>query len=118
VDDLANSLRAKGFRVSLGAKTREAYFTVSSREVVLDEPGLMKAFEYSSATRADEDAAVVTPEGQPTPLVMFGWIDVPHFYKSGRLIVLFIGCNGHTLEALENLLGRPFAGGTCKDVLQ
>jgi hypothetical protein len=31
VDDLANTLRAKGFRVSLGAATREPYFTVSSR---------------------------------------------------------------------------------------
>jgi hypothetical protein len=113
VDDFANTLRGKGFRVSLGANTREGYFTVSSREVLLDQPGLLKAFQYSTSTQADQDAALVTPDGQPRPKTVFDWIDVPHFYKSGRLIVLFIGCNAQTLEALDDLLGRPFAGGKC-----
>ena len=89
----------------------QAYFSVPSRDVLLDQPGLVKAFEYSSATRANQDAALVTPDGQPRPATMVDWIDVPHFYKRGPLIVLLVGCDAATRSALNDLLGPPFAGG-------
>jgi hypothetical protein len=54
---------------------------------------LLKAFEYRTSDRADEDAALIRPDGQPNPRAQVGWISSPHFYKQGRLIVLHVGCS-------------------------
>jgi hypothetical protein len=38
------------------------------------------------------------------------WIAPPHFFKSGRLIVLYIGEAPAVLEALADTLGPQFPG--------
>ena len=38
------------------------------------------------------------------------WIAPPHFFKSGRLIVLYIGEEPRLLQGLAHILGPQFAG--------
>ena len=39
------------------------------------------------------------------------WVATPHFYSAGTLLVLYVGDERRTLDALQRLLGPPFAGG-------
>jgi hypothetical protein len=42
---------------------------------------------------------------------MVSWMDTPHFYKTGKIIVLYVGSDTTVLELLEGVLGPQFAGG-------
>jgi hypothetical protein len=41
---------------------------------------------------------------------MVTWVAAPHFYKGGRLIVLYVGEDGGVIEVLDQVLGSQFAG--------
>ena len=38
------------------------------------------------------------------------WVAPPHFYKAGRIIILYIGENATVMDVLNSLLGVQFAG--------
>jgi hypothetical protein len=42
---------------------------------------------------------------------MVSWIDTPHFYQSGNIIVLYVGNTAEVIEILLEALGPQFAGG-------
>ncbi len=71
-----------------------------------------QVFEYDSTDDAldDVDESGLTPEGQ-FQTVMVTWIDTPHFYQTGNLIVLYVGSNSDITTMLETLLGPQIAGG-------
>ena len=113
IEQLVNALRAKGLEVSVRGETspqRNGYFSVPSRDVMAGE-ALLKAFEYGTASKADADAALVNHEGQPNPRAAIDWISGPHFFKQGRLIVLYVGCAEQVLTTLADLMGPLMASG-------
>jgi hypothetical protein len=38
------------------------------------------------------------------------WVGAPHFYKQGRLLVLYVGDNAKAKKTLDAVLGQQFAG--------
>ena len=104
--------------------TAEADQYVSSvRQPFLSVPGhavnvngqRIEIYEYSSdaaanadATRIDEDACLAHVAGGTT--TMMDWPGVPHLYKRGRVIVIYVGTDKHIISALVAALGPQFAG--------
>ena len=41
---------------------------------------------------------------------MVSWVAAPHFYQTGKLIVLYVGDDTAVHNVLENVLGSQFAG--------
>lgn len=72
----------------------------------------IQVFEYDSSESAlDEvDESGLMPDGQ-FQTVMVTWINTPHFYQIGSLIVLYVGSNSDITTMLEDLLGPQIAGG-------
>ena len=83
--------------------------------------GSGETFEFASAEAADAAAEGVsasgdlisrvdseTGEGFSIPIL---WAVPPHFYKAGKLIVLYVGCDGDVIDALQETMGPQFAGG-------
>ncbi len=72
----------------------------------------VQVFEWDSTESAlDEvDESGLMPDGQ-FETVMVTWIDTPHFYQIGNLIVLYVGNNSDITTTLEGLLGPQIAGG-------
>lgn len=113
IEQLVNALRARGLDVSMRGETspqRNGYFSVPSRDVMAGE-ALLKAFEYGTASTAEADAALVDTDGQPNPRAAIDWISGPHFFKQGRLIVLYVGCADQVLRTLADLMGPALASG-------
>lgn len=70
----------------------------------------VQVFQYPHAAAADAQAALVSPDGSAVGTSKILWVGPPHFFKQGKLLVLYVGDNGKVLKALEAALGRPFAG--------
>lgn len=70
----------------------------------------VQVFEYENKEAMESDASQVAPEGGSIGTSMVTWMDVPHFYKAGRIIVLYVGSDKATLDLLERVMGAQFAG--------
>ncbi len=78
------------------------------------EGELVTVFEHPDAASAKADAALISPDGSKISdggtTTSVDWIASPHFYRSGRLFVLYVGRVDAVTEALEAALGPQFAG--------
>jgi hypothetical protein len=92
---------------------RESHcLSVGALRLAANEENLY-VFEYESVAAADRDAAAISPDGDTISgadrACSILWIGPPRFYKSDRLIVLYVGTNQPLIRTLDGLLGRPFA---------
>jgi hypothetical protein len=89
------------------------FFNVKSRIIVINESNI-EVFEYDTPEAMKVESKYVSPiDGstfiRPDKIVSVNWIDSPHFYKAGRIIVLYVGRNQTIISLLENILGKEFA---------
>ena len=71
----------------------------------------MQVFEYVSEEEAIQEVMKVSADGSSVGTTMITWIDSPHFYQSGKIIVLYVGNTPEVIEILTEVLGPQFAGG-------
>ena len=93
-----------------GDSVEQAFFSVVGTYVNFNGESV-QVFEYDTAETMESDAVLVDASGSSIGTSMVTWIATPHFYKKGRILVLYVGDNPETLEALESVLGPQFAGG-------
>lgn len=106
---LVDALRAKGAEVEPTGTVEQPFFDVSGQTVTVN--GMeVQIFEYASAEAAGEEASLIGPDGSAIGTTMVTWIDTPHFYQQGRLIVLYVGNDQNTLSLLESTVGSQIAG--------
>lgn len=106
---LIGNLRAAGAQVVQTERLRQPFFDVEARILEVDGEGV-QVFEYDDAATAAAQAARVSKDGSQIGASKPLWIGPPHFYRKGRLLVLYLGADTRTLERLACLLGPPFAG--------
>jgi hypothetical protein len=70
----------------------------------------VQVFQYANAAGVDAEAAPISGDGMAVGTRKIHWIGSPHFFKKGRLLVLYVGDNDKVLGSLEALLGQQFAG--------
>ena len=70
----------------------------------------LQVFEYARASAADADASRVSGDGTTIGTSKPTWMATPHFFKSGKLIVLYVGGNQTVVDLLRTALGNQFAG--------
>lgn len=106
---LIDQLRAAGATVESAGAVSQPFFSVKGQVIKVNGEDV-QVFEYADAATAEAEAATVSPDGGSTGTSMITWVAAPHFYKTGKLIVLYVGNNQTTLVALETALGPQFAG--------
>lgn len=89
-------------------------FLSAKRKVISVNDSNVQVWEYDDDDAADAEAALISPDGfsvhTATKITSVGWIAPPHFYKVGKLIVLYVGDNQAVIDVLETVLGSQFAG--------
>lgn len=112
VEDKASliaALQGSGATVETGEPISQAFFTPEG--TILKVNGAdVQVFEYESTEAMEEEASQVAPDGGSIGTSMITWVDTPHFYKAGRIIVLYVGSDETVLGLFENALGSQFAG--------
>lgn len=106
---LIDSLRGAGAIVEPGDQVEQAFFTVKG-QIIKVKGTDVQVFEYENAEAMEADAAQVTPDGGSIGTSMVMWVEAPHFYKAGRILVLYVGEDQVVLDLLEGALGVQFAG--------
>lgn len=107
---LMKKLRSQRARVALTSEiVEQPFFFVPARILNINGVGI-QVFQYSSVSAADKDAMLVSVNGMTIGASKPHWMGPPHFYKSGRLIVLYLGSDQRILKVLHSALGKQFAG--------
>jgi hypothetical protein len=70
----------------------------------------VQVFEFQSESDAQASSLTISEDGTEIGTSIIRWIDTPHFYTKGKLIVLYVGQNPEMTNLLESLLGTQFAG--------
>ncbi len=112
VTDYSNfvvQLTAEGVAVEETGELVQPFFSITGKTIKADGQDI-QIFEYAHGGAMAEDAALVSPDGFSIGTTMLNWIDTPHFYKSGRIIVIYIGGNPDIINSLEDIVGPQFAG--------
>lgn len=109
LNDLINRLRARGRKVLRGGKVSQPFFSSAGRTINVDGEQV-QVFQYANAKAAEREAKAIDPQGSAVGTSMPMWVAPPHFYKSGRLIVLYVGQSSSVIRALDRALGPQFAG--------
>jgi len=107
---LVAALKAAGATVEVGDSITQDFFSEEGQTVKVNGADL-QVFAYENAQAMEKDASQVAPDGGSIGTSMVTWIDTPHFYKAGRIIVLYLGNDQTILGLLNNVIGAQFAGG-------
>jgi hypothetical protein len=103
------SLRAAGAPVQRQGSAEQPFLSVKG--VMINVHGEdVQVFQYRNAADAEQQAAAVSPDGGTVGTTKPFWVGPPHFYKKGRLLVLYVGEAPKVLKTLETVLGPQFAG--------
>jgi len=101
---------AAGVTPEIGDPITQDFFSVEGTLINLGQTDGFQVFEYKTVEDMEADASKVAPDGGSVGTSMVNWIMPPHFFKSGRIIVLYLGDNKTTLGLLEEIMGKQFAG--------
>ena len=116
-------LEGQGYQVEATALEPGGFLQGERRQLTLTgdtEEIFLTVYCYPSAAEAEADAAAVSPNGYSTryeypdgtgTVTGAEWVDTPHFYRLGNLIVLYVGREAAALTTLEAVCGPSFAGG-------
>ena len=108
------NLKAAGYTVRPGERT-EGDQLFRSGQVVCIDGARVSTYEYPSEGALDRWRSGISEDGYSVPtrgggVAMVEWVDPPHFYTAGTLLVLYIGDDRAILDGLGSLLGDQVAG--------
>jgi len=106
---LVDALRAQGATIEPSGDISQPFFTVEGQVTQVNSQDV-QVFEYADEAAAAAEAELIAQDGSSVGTSMVTWVDSPHFYKAGRLIVLYVGDDTTTIDLLETVLGSQFAG--------
>jgi hypothetical protein len=106
-----DNLQSAGVTARSAGEIPKTFFSVKGQTILINDQHLVMVFEYPDAASADADAALVSPDGGSIGTAKPFWGSTPHFYKRGRLIVLYVGGDENVTKILVSILGPQFAGG-------
>lgn len=106
---LVTRLRESGLAVTISGETVEQPFFPVRGQILLAGGEQIQVFSFASAESAAAAAGTVSADGGTIGTTSVLWIAPPHFYRSGRLIVLYVGRDTQVLGGLRSALGEPFA---------
>ena len=108
--DFVEILFSRSVPITVGDEESVNYFPVSARHfTVFDDDVLV--FEFVGPNTTAAFAATVSPDGSTINGRVIDWPATPHFFTSGRVIVLYLGNNTQVLLAISDVMGAQFAGG-------
>ncbi len=108
---LVGKLRRQGANVkSSKERVRQPFFSVIGRIIKVNDEAI-QVFEYTNQAATDAQAKQVSPNGKTIGNSKPSWMSTPHFFKSQKLIVIYVGDDQNILKVLQAELGNQFAGG-------
>lgn len=106
---LVMALRGAGATVDVGAPISQPFLSGAGQIMRVNGEDV-QAFQYSSPAAAEADAARINADGSGTATMLVTWVGPPHFFRTGPLLVLYVGTRADVIRPLQTVLGQQFAG--------
>jgi len=106
---LVSAIKSRGLAVEQIEKIDDSVFEVPIQ--VISVGGMdLQVYEFDSESDVSIAKEIVSSDGTEIGLSVIRWMDTPHFYSQGKIIVQYIGHNSEMLNLLDLFLGNQFAG--------
>jgi hypothetical protein len=108
-DELVAALRNSGSIVESLDPISQPFFEPDGQVVKVDGHEI-QVFEFSNEGDLLSAGESISSDGSSVGTTMISWVEAPHFFRSGNLIVLYVGEVDAIVEALQAILGPQIAG--------
>lgn len=109
-DTFVTALKTNGYSpeeiIPTQGDTDHSLFSVPSKGIHLNG-GSILIYEFSDNDIAISQSKTISNDGSQIGNAQIEWIDQPHFYLQGKIIVGYIGSNKYILNDLSKILGEP-----------
>jgi hypothetical protein len=103
---LTEKLLALGATVAVAnERVSQPFFSVPGRVTNINGAAV-QVFEYSTPSAADVQASRVSADGAMIGTSKPSWMATPHFFKNGKLIVLYVGRNQTIVDLPRKAFGQ------------
>lgn len=109
LDGLAAAFKAAGMTVEPGGPIDQPFFKVQGQSLKVNG-GEVQVYVYDNTQAMEADASQISADGSSVGTTMADWTGTPHFFKTGSILVLYLGDDQTVLGLLRNVLGAQFAG--------
>ena len=106
---LVDNLRAAGAEVIPGETLSQPFFEVTGQIIQVNGEDI-QVFEFADEATVESATSQISPDGSSTGTTMITWIAPPHFYRAGKVVVLYVGDNEEVINLLVSILEPQFAG--------
>lgn len=107
---LVDNLRGAGAIVKPISTVSQPFFIPEGQLIEVNDQNV-QVFEFSRPAEADSISKTISADGSIVGNTQIDWVSTVHFYKAGKLIVIYVGNNSELISLLEDILGPQFAGG-------
>lgn len=114
---LVDTLRAQGLTVEPTGPISQPFFSVPGHMLQVNGQDI-QVFEFEDPSAADSQAKEISSDGMSIGQTAVQWINPPHFFLTGKIIVLYVGANATLLHQLEKSLGKQIAGGESSSIIK
>lgn len=110
LETLIEALREAGYTVHNLGEIEDPFFAGQAEAIEVNGE-YVQVYVFEGEAAAGEAAATVSGGGTMVGESIVDWIEPPHFYEHGKLIVIYAGRDEAVLEGLQAILGEPFLVG-------
>lgn len=110
LEALIVALTEAGLSVEEDESVDQPFLNTEGQLLTINKEASLQVFVYDTEADATTDADTIAPNGGSAGTSMLAWLDTPHFYRSGKMIVIYVGSDTMLISVLENILGPQFAG--------
>jgi hypothetical protein len=89
---LIDHLRAAGATVTPTGEVSQPFFSVRGRTIAVNGEQA-QVYVYADASAMNAEAARISPDRGTIGNSSVDWIAPPHFYRAGKIMVLYVGNN-------------------------
>lgn len=108
-DSLIMALQSRGLEVKLIEEINDSMFIVPTKVISVAKTEI-QVYEFDSESSTKDAKDTISDDGTQIGMNSVRWMDSPHFYSKGKIIVQYIGHNPEILSLLNSFLGKQFAG--------
>jgi hypothetical protein len=110
LDGLLEKLSEEGYEIEDTGETEQPFFPVNGETFQINGDTL-QIYQFKDVFEATDEAATVSPDGNTIKNTLVTWIDTPHFYHHGKMIIIYLGDNEDILQSFQDKIAYQFAGG-------
>jgi len=108
--ELVQALESLGSTVEEAGAVDEPFFDVDATNLTVDGQNV-QVFEFPDEASRETAADTINPSASQIGEIIPEWVDVPRFWSTGRVIVLYVGQDQTLIDRLTSVLGQPVATG-------